>query len=84
MLETLKQLAARHNTHVNHLIENGLKNVLIQDQINLDKTNKPVDRVQYKTTYNQQLLNDVKEFAKNQNVFINEVIEYSVQFIDID
>ncbi|MGB3259495.1 LAGLIDADG family homing endonuclease, partial [Paenisporosarcina sp.] len=84
MLETLKQLAARHNTHVNHLIENGLKNVLIQDQINLDKTNKPVDRVQYKTTYDQHLLNDVKEFAKNQNVFINDVIEYSVQFIDID
>ncbi|MCZ8535958.1 LAGLIDADG family homing endonuclease [Paenisporosarcina quisquiliarum] len=84
MLETLKQLGARHNTHVNHLIENGLKNVLIQDQINLDKTNKPVDRVQYKTTYDQQLLNDVKEFAKNQNVFINDVIEYSVQFIAID
>ena len=83
MLETLKQLAFKHNTHVNHLIECGLKNVLIQDQITLDKTNKPVDRVQYKTTYDQQLLNEVKEFAKNQNVFINDVIEYSVQFIDM-
>ncbi|WP_342541591.1 LAGLIDADG family homing endonuclease [Paenisporosarcina sp. FSL H8-0542] len=32
--------ALKHDTNVNHLIENGLKNVLVQDKITLDKTDK--------------------------------------------
>ena len=39
---------------------------------------------QYKTTYDKELLENVKEFAKNHHLFINDVIEYSVKFININ
>ncbi len=44
---------------------------------------RPNDRIQYKTTYDKELLIQLKEFAKKHNLFINDVIEYSIQYIDI-
>lgn len=40
------------------------------------------DRIQYKTTYDKELLIRIKGFAKENNLFINDVIEYSIHFID--
>ena len=70
--------------HVNYLIETGLQTVLSQGVITYNKESRPKDRVQYKTTYDKELLDQVKEFAKNHDLFINDVIEYSVKFIDIE
>lgn len=84
ILDNLESLAIQHNTHVNYLIESGLQTVLSQGVIMFNKESRPKDRVQYKTTYDQELLDQVKEFAKNHHVFINDVIEYSVNFIDLD
>ena len=84
ILESLKKTSKENNTHVNYLIESGLKNVLVQGVILFNKESRPKDRIQYKTTYDKELLDDVKEFAKEHNFFINDVIEYSVQFIDIE
>ncbi|WP_438310481.1 rRNA methyltransferase [Sporosarcina sp. FA9] len=84
ILESLKVIANENNTHVNYLIESGLKTILVQDIILFNKELRPTDRIQYKTTYDKELLNNVKEFAKKNNFFINDVIEYSVQFIDIE
>ena len=53
LLDSLKALADQHNTHVNHLIEKGLKNLLSQTDIKLKNIIKPSDRVQYKTTYDK-------------------------------
>lgn len=82
LLDNLNNIAEEHNTHVNYLLENGLLNVLAQGVITFDKNTRPKDRIQYKTTYDKELLEEVKEFAKNHKLFINDVIEYSVNFID--
>ena len=59
-----------------------MKSVLEQEQISFHKRMRPTDRIQYNTTYDNDLLADVKEFAKKNKLFINDVIKYSVQFID--
>ena len=84
ILDQLNTLAVEHDTHVNYLIESGLQNVLSQGIITFNKESRPKDRVQYKTTYDQILLEKVKEFAKKHHLFINDVIEYSVNFIDLE
>ncbi|MET3698985.1 hypothetical protein SAMN05877753_110219 [Bacillus oleivorans] len=84
ILDQLNTLAEENYTHVNYLIETGLKSVLSEGVITYNKNNRPKDRVQYKTTYDKELLEQVKEFAAEHNLFINDVIEYSVKFIKTD
>lgn len=84
ILDQLNTLAAENNTHVNYLIESGLQTVLSQNVITFNKELRPKDRVQYKTTYDKELLEKVKQFAKEHDLFINDVIEYSVKFIDLE
>ena len=84
ILESLKVIAAENDTHVNYLLETGLKSVLIQGFISFDKKTRPKDRIQYKTTYDKELLESVKVFAKSNNLFVNDVLEYCVQYIDIE
>jgi hypothetical protein len=83
ILESLKSVAKENKTHVNYLIENGLQTVLTQNIISFNKDTRPTDRIQYKTTYDKELLESTKLFAKAHNLFINDVIEYSIEFIDI-
>jgi len=83
ILEHLQTIALEYGSHVNYLIENGLKNVLAQSVITYNKESRPKDRVQYKTSYDKELLENVKKFAKDHQLYINDVIEYSVQFIDL-
>ncbi|GAA0314892.1 hypothetical protein GCM10008967_01750 [Bacillus carboniphilus] len=84
LLDNLTEIAEQNYTHVNYLLESGLKRVLSQGVITFNKATRPKDRVQYKTTYDKDLLESVKEFAKEHNLFINDVIEYSAQYIDIE
>ena len=83
VIDSLKKLAADNDTHVNYLIESGLKAVLADGNITFNKHMRPTDRIQYKTTYDKELLNQLKQFAKNHNLYINDVIEYSIKHIDI-
>ena len=83
IIESLKEIALENDTHVNYLIESGLKKVLSDGYITFNKDLRPKDRIQFKTTYDNELLNAVKEFAKTHQLFINDVIEYSVQFIEV-
>lgn len=83
IIEQLSMLSQEYNTHSNYLIETGLQKVLSDGVISFDKATRPKDRIQYKTTYDKELLNQVKEFAKNHDLYINDVIEYSVKFIDL-
>jgi hydroxymethylpyrimidine pyrophosphatase-like HAD family hydrolase len=82
LIEYLNQLSAEYNTHANYLIETGLQKVLEHGVITFNKELRPKDRIQYKTTYDKELLVNVKEFAKDHDLYINDVIEYSVKFID--
>jgi hypothetical protein len=58
-----------------------MKNLLKQEIISFNKFERPKDRIQYKTTYDDKLLAEVKQFAKKNNMYINDVIEYSTRFI---
>lgn len=84
ILDQLNSIAVENDTYTNYLIESGLKKVLSQDFISYNKESRPKDRIQYKTTYDKELLDKVKEFANRNDLFINDVIEYSVNFIDIE
>jgi len=84
VLESLRAMATENGTHVNYLLENGLRKVLSEGIITFNKESRPKDRIQYKTTYDEELLESVKKFAKAHELFINDVIEYSVQFIDVE
>lgn len=84
ILEQLQELSEELDTYSNYLVENGLRNVLAAGVIEYDKNLRPTDRIQYKTTYDQELLESVKKFAKDHKLFINDVIEYSVGYIDFD
>ncbi|WP_345238952.1 rRNA methyltransferase [Pontibacillus salipaludis] len=84
IINDLQRIAEEHDTHVNYLLESGLRNVLNQGEIIFNKEFRPNDRTQYKTTYDKELLDATKNFAKSNKLRTNDVIEYSVQFIDID
>ncbi|GIN40947.1 MULTISPECIES: rRNA methyltransferase [Heyndrickxia] len=83
ILDELQAMSIEYDTHINYLLENGLKTVLSQGIIHFNKDLRPKDRVQYKTTYDKDLLAKVKDFSKQHQLFINDVIEYSVNFIEI-
>lgn len=84
ILEHLNTIAIENETHINYLIESGLQSVLAQGVISFNKESRPKDRIQYKTTYDKELLDTVKEFAKSHDLFINDVIEYSTEFIELE
>ena len=64
ILDQLNALAKENNTHVNYLIESGLQTVLSQGVITFNKESRPKDRVQYKTTYDKELLDHVKDICQ--------------------
>ncbi|NMD70460.1 rRNA methyltransferase [Bacillus sp. DNRA2] len=84
ILDQLKMLAKNNNTYVNYLIESGLQVVLTKGIITYNKELRPKDRIHYKTVYDKQTLENVKKFAKDHDLYINDVIEYSVNHINLE
>ncbi|MEK4425416.1 rRNA methyltransferase [Solibacillus sp. FSL K6-1523] len=84
LIEQLKQLATEHNTHIGYLLENGYLNLLQSESISYNKKNRPKDRVEFRTTCDEQLLAHLKDFAKQQQLNLNDVIEESVKYIQFD
>ncbi len=68
-------MADEKQTHINHLIENGLENVLKQEVISCNTDARPKDRIQCKATYDYELLADIQEFVERNKLFINDVID---------
>lgn len=83
ILNQLKEMAEEHDTHINYLLETGLEYAIQQPTIAYNKKLRPKDRVQYKTTYDKDLLRKAKDYAKSHDIFLNDLIEYSVQYIDV-
>ena len=77
-------MAHQLNTYPNYLIKNGLKQLISVESITYSKLKLPNDRIQYKTTYDNELLYSVKIYAMTNKVFINDLIEYSINFININ
>lgn len=85
LIKELDDLAKANNTHINYLLETGFINLLDSDeQIDFNKKVRPKDRSHYKTTYDKELLEEIKLIAEENKIFINDVIEYSMKFIDVN
>ncbi|AYC29480.1 rRNA methyltransferase [Paenisporosarcina cavernae] len=83
LLEELRALAEKNHTYANYLLETGLEKTLRQNEFVKDQFKRPTDRIQYKTTFDKDLLNIVRKYAKDKNVSINDIMEYSVKNIDL-
>ncbi|WP_262173077.1 rRNA methyltransferase [Saccharococcus sp. Marseille-Q5394] len=85
LIAKLTKVADSNNTHINYLLETGFINLLtLEDGISFNKEQRPKDREHYKTTYDKELFEEIKALAKSNDLFINDVIEYSAQFIDVE
>ncbi|MCM3387827.1 rRNA methyltransferase [Ureibacillus chungkukjangi] len=84
LLTELKKLADEHNTHVGYLLETGFVQILKENYINFDKKNRPKDRVEFRTTCNKEVLENLREFAKDNKLNLNDVIETSCNLINIE
>lgn len=84
IMKKLEIMARENNTHINYLLESGIKNLVRQSFIQYDKSLRPKDRIQYNTSYDEKLLKDIRSFAKTNNIFINDALECSVKYIDVE
>lgn len=83
LVEKLKALAEEHETHVGYLLENGYSNLLAAGTITYDKKSRPKDRIEFRTTCDRELLEEVRLFAKQHHLNLNDVMEASVSYIQI-
>lgn len=84
LLDELKQLAEEHKTHVGYLLENGFENILEVNYINFDKNKRPKDRIEFRTTCNKETLENLRKLAKENKLNLNDVIETSIAYINIE
>ena len=83
LLENLKQIAKDNKTTVGYLLENGFENILKEDFIHFDKKARPKDRVEFRTTCDQDILEQLRIFAKKNKLNLNDVIEASSIHINL-
>ena len=84
IVEELKTLATRHHTHVGYLLENGYVNLLAAGTITYDKKGRPKDRIEFRTTCDGELLEEIRLFAKRHDLNLNDVMEACIPYIKLD
>ncbi len=67
ILDRLEQLAAENDTYVNYLLEQGLQTVINNDFIDYNKIFRPKDRVQFQSTFDKEVLKQLRLFAEKKN-----------------
>lgn len=82
-LEYLQQIADKHHTYINYLLENGLHNMFELGIQPIKIKPKPKDRIQFQTSYDKDLLQRLKKIAKEYRITSNDIIEQSIQYIDL-
>lgn len=82
ILDDLMELAEQYDTLPNYLIETGMENVLKDGIVQFDKSKRTKDRVYFKSSYNKEILRQIKQMADNHKLTYSDMIEYSCQFIE--
>ncbi|MFS0687781.1 LAGLIDADG family homing endonuclease [Sporosarcina sp. 179-K 8C2 HS] len=77
ILMQLNDMAKEQEKPMNHILEDYFEQLLDIGTILYCKSDRPKDRIHYKTTYKKDLLHEIREFAKINGLYINDVIEYS-------
>ncbi|WP_181884549.1 LAGLIDADG family homing endonuclease [Neobacillus piezotolerans] len=83
ILAKLGEIAKQNNTYINYLLESGMNILMDAKELNLKK-NKRTDRVQYKSTFDRELLDRAKVFAQTYGIHVSDVIEYAAEFVDVN
>lgn len=90
LLDKLELTAKDNNTHINYILENGLENFLSSSideddiaQIKETRWNSLKDRQQYGSLYDETILESMRSFAKAHKLFLNDIVEYSVNYVQI-
>ncbi|CAM5224025.1 LAGLIDADG DNA endonuclease family protein OS=Ureibacillus acetophenoni OX=614649 GN=SAMN05877842_103170 PE=4 SV=1 [Ureibacillus acetophenoni] len=84
MIDELNIMANEHNTHIGYLLESGFENILKEKDIFYDKKKRPKDRVEFRTTCDKEIIEKLRNFAKDNKLNLNDVIEASISYIQID
>lgn len=82
LLDEMQKVAEEKDTFVNYMFEEGLQKLIQKNDLDYDKSKRPKDRIQYNTTYNAELLEKVRTFAKERGLNINDVIEASIHYME--
>lgn len=82
ILDDLMELAEKYDTLPNYLIETGMENVLNDGIVQFDKSKRAKDRVYYKSSYNNEILRQIKQMADDHKLTYSDMIEYCCQFIE--
>lgn len=83
-IKKLKEMAKQSNSHIGYLLENGYENILNESTLIYDKKNRPKDRVEFRTTCDKETLEKLRLFAKSNKVNLNDVIEASESYINLE
>ena len=57
---------------------------MLQGAITYDKKTRPKDRIEFRTTCDAELLEQLRDYAKRQQLNLNDVIEASVAYINLE
>ncbi|MEK5215719.1 rRNA methyltransferase [Psychrobacillus sp. FSL H8-0487] len=84
LIKKLKVKAKESNSHIGYLLENGFENILNESALMYDKKNRPKDRIEFRTTCDKETLESLRLFAKSNKLNLNDVIEASESYINIE
>lgn len=82
-LNHLGKLAEDYNSHISYLLENGLENIVLDQNFSFCKTKRLKDKVEFKTTCNKEILHQAKDFAKSHKLNFTDIIQCSVNYINL-
>lgn len=81
-LAHLEDLIEGNDTHLSYLIENGLKNILQDDNFSFNKDHRLKDKIELRTTCDKDILEQGRQFAKHHKLNFTDVIQSSVEYIN--
>lgn len=84
LLNDLKALAESENTHVSYLIENGLQNIVQDNGFVFNKSDRLKGKVEFRTTCDEVILQEAKEFADRHKLNFTDIVQVSVDYIDFN
>lgn len=80
----MRSLAKLNSTYISYIIENGLENMLEQDDNLCITKTRPENNTYINTTMNSELVTTVRAIAKSKKVKLGDVVLHCLNFIDYD
>lgn len=82
-LQVLEDACADADTHISYLLENGFQNLLRDESFVFLKKNRLRDKVEFRTTCDREILEQVKAFARERKLNFTDVVQAAVDYVDM-